>query len=92
MQAVAAILLQSINDTKLTNLAKSNVDYIDPYTTPVFYFNSLRELGAADVILQDDAISSMSAYSKIRDEDFLSLSGKDLIYSRKKIQKMIRHS
>ena len=69
LQAVAAILLQSINDTKLTNLAKSNVDYIDPYTTPVFYFNSLRELGAADVILQDDAISSMSAYSKIRDED-----------------------
>tara|TARA_B100000427_G_scaffold327875_1_gene339638 strand:- start:5530 stop:8625 length:3096 start_codon:yes stop_codon:yes gene_type:complete len=65
LQSVSAILLQSLKDKGLSSLQ----EFIDPYSTPVFYFNSLRELGAADVLLRDDAIASISAYAKSRNEE-----------------------
>ena len=64
LQSTAAILMQSINDKRLNQLQ----DYIDPYTTPVFYFNSLREIGMADGLLKDDAIAAIGAYSVLRNE------------------------
>tara|TARA_Y100001970_G_scaffold252985_1_gene327283 strand:- start:3424 stop:6561 length:3138 start_codon:yes stop_codon:yes gene_type:complete len=64
LQLCSAIQMQSIQDKRLERYK----DFIDPYTTPVFYFNSLREIGVADGLLKDDAIASMEAYSTERKE------------------------
>jgi len=64
LQLCSAIQMQSIEDERL----KSYKEFIDPYSTPVFYFNSLREIGVADGLLKDDAIASMEAYSRERRE------------------------
>ncbi len=64
LQLCSAIQMQAIQDQRLDSFK----DYIDPFTTPVFYFNSLREIGVADGLLKDDAIASMEAYSIEREE------------------------
>jgi hypothetical protein len=64
LQLCSAIQMQSIEDKRL----KDYQQFIDPFTTPVFYFNSLREIGVADGLLKDDAIASMEAYSLVREE------------------------
>ncbi|HRP04471.1 MAG TPA: helicase-related protein, partial [Opitutaceae bacterium] len=63
LQAVAASLLQSA-------LAGSNDDRTrDPYWTLVSYFNSLRELGGALVLMQDDVNDSLANLAARRGED-----------------------
>lgn len=56
LQAVAAALLQAA-----WTLVDSGVsrDDVDPYWTLVLYFNSLRELGGAHVLMQDDVPRQM---------------------------------
>lgn len=51
LQASAASLLQGAQ-----SLVNSGIDaaFLDPFWTLVLYFNSLRELGGAHVLLQDD--------------------------------------
>jgi ATP-dependent helicase YprA (DUF1998 family) len=62
LQAVAASLLQSA-------LCGSTDDSTrDPYWTLVSYFNSLRELGGALVLMQDDVNDSLSTLSIRREE------------------------
>lgn len=59
-QAVAASLLQAATDQSLA------ADKRDGYWTLVNYFNSLRELGGALVLMRDDVIRSIRDYAARR--------------------------
>jgi hypothetical protein len=61
LQAVAGSLLQSAEG----GLAPSEKD---PYWTLVGYFNALRELGGAFVLMQDDVPDSIALYARRRGE------------------------
>ncbi|WP_202879042.1 helicase-related protein [Pseudomonas sp. 770NI] len=52
LQALIAVLLQSAST--LIEQGRVDDEAIDPYWTCVAYFNSLRELGGAHVLMQDD--------------------------------------
>ena len=62
LQAVAASLLQAVNDNSYDDVDR------DPYWTLVAYFNSLRELGGALVLMQDDVNDSLSQLAQRRGE------------------------
>lgn len=51
LQAVAAALLQAAGHMRFGETAP---ELLDPFWTCILYFNSLRELGGAHVLLQDD--------------------------------------
>ncbi|MCY3688590.1 MAG: helicase-related protein [Gammaproteobacteria bacterium] len=57
LQAVTAALLQVVKHRKE---AGATAKLIDPFWTAVLYFNSLRELGGAHVLVQDDIPRHMS--------------------------------
>ncbi len=61
LQAVTASLLQSAN-------AGLKEKERDPYWTLIAYFNSLRELGGALVLMQDDVNNSIDIYANRRKE------------------------
>jgi hypothetical protein len=63
LQAVSASLLQS------ARAGIEDISLADPYRTLVTYFNSLRELGGALVLMQDDVNDSIFVISKRRGED-----------------------
>lgn len=62
LQAVAASLLQSAAGAFTRDATR------DPYWTLIGYFNSLRELGGALVLMQDDVSDSIRLYSSARGE------------------------
>ena len=62
LQAVAASLLQS------ACIGPPEDEARDPYWTLVSYFNSLRELGGALVLMQDDVNDSLSTLAQRRNE------------------------
>ncbi len=62
LQAVSASLLQAASG------CTSNDAVRDPYWTLVAYFNSLRELGGALVLMQDDVNDSVGILSRRRGE------------------------
>ena len=66
-QAVAASLLQAATDPQLPD------DQRDGYWTLVNYFNSLRELGGALVLMRDDVARSIQDYAARRSGE----SGRD---------------
>ncbi len=63
LQAVTASLLQSSAADGLSNDAR------DKYWTLVTYFNSLRELGGALVLMQDDTAKSVEDYARRRERE-----------------------
>lgn len=62
-QALAASLLQSGADPSFSETEE------DHYWTLVGYFNSLRELGSASVIVQDDVTHGIDLLTRRRDEE-----------------------
>ena len=62
LQTVATSLLQSAFGSTEDDSER------DPYWTLVSYFNSLRELGGALVLMQDDVNDSLALLAKRRDE------------------------
>lgn len=58
LQAVVAALLQSA--AAIREKGSEDDKDVDPYWTCVSYFNSLRELGGAHVLMQDDVPRQMS--------------------------------
>ena len=77
LQAVAASLLQS------ACAAFSNDDERDPYQTLVGYFNSLRELGGALVLMQDDVDDTISLIAQARGENSRSAGIVEELTSRR---------
>jgi len=62
LQAIAATLMQAANEQGLPDSER------DHYWTLVSYFNSLRELGRALVLMQDDVPVSIAQIAARRDE------------------------
>ena len=77
LQAVAATLLQSSVDTSL-NPATKNF-----YETLVSYYNSLKELGGALVVMQDDVPDSIDVFARRRGETARQLGLPEELTSRK---------
>lgn len=78
LQAVASSLLQSASG------AFDDVGTRDPYWTLVSYFNSIRELGGALVLMQDDVRKSMDLVAKIRNEETRAVDLVEEMTSRRK--------
>ena len=66
LQAICGILLQSLKDKELLNYS---ADEIDPYTTIVAYFNTLKVLSGSKITLQDDANATIEAFAQKYGED-----------------------
>jgi hypothetical protein len=80
LQAAAAALLQGIG-----HLVDTGTDHklADPFWTAVLYFNSLRELGGAHVLLQDDIprqisfiASRLRSRGRVLETDAIELSSR----------------
>ena len=76
LQSATATLLQSASSALLTDEDR------DPYWTLVTYFNSLRELGGALVMMHDDVPASIRDYAGRRSEAFRPISTVDELTSR----------
>ena len=77
LQAAAGSLLQTAFG------AFSDDARRDAYWTLTGYFNSLRELGGALVLMQDDVTASIASYAKGREEEKRSLSDVEELTSRR---------
>ncbi|MFL6725888.1 MAG: helicase-related protein [Sphingomicrobium sp.] len=78
LQATSASLLQSAQDGQLTASAD-----LDPYWTLVAYFNSLKVLGGALVLMEDDVRISISALAQQRREEPRAVGTPEELTSRK---------
>lgn len=77
LQATAATLLQS------AQAAFPSADTVDPYWTLVAYFNSLRELGGALVLMQDDVADAVGMYANRRGEQSRPVKAVEELTSRR---------
>lgn len=76
LQAASASSLQSAMDPDIPDNLR------DYYTTLVAYFNSLRELGGALTLMQDDVNASINEYAGRRDEDRRKIDPPEELTSR----------
>jgi len=77
LQAVAGSLLQTAFGAFSDDVRR------DAYWTLVGYFNSLRELGGALVLMQDDVTDSIALYANARSEEKRPLSNVEELTSRR---------
>ncbi|GAB4511295.1 MAG: hypothetical protein Tsb0019_06670 [Roseibium sp.] len=77
LQAVAGSLLQTAFGAFSDEVRR------DAYWTLVGYFNSLRELGGALVLMQDDVTDSIALYANARSEEKRPLSNVEELTSRR---------
>ena len=78
LQAIAASLIQSRKDENISERE------VDNFSTLVAYFNSLRVLGGALVVMQDDVEMFLHAYAKRHGEKKETLNAPEEMTSRKK--------
>lgn len=78
LQAVYSSLLQAASSPHLTDVQR------DPFWTLIGYFNSLRELGGALVMTQDDVPSAMVEYARRHGEQRREIRAVDELTSRKR--------
>lgn len=71
LQAVSGSILLSAN-SQASDPSIDDAD-VDPYWTMVVYFNSLRELGGAFVLMQDDVPDAIDLYRRYRSENSRNL-------------------
>ncbi|WP_448141858.1 helicase-related protein [Stenotrophomonas bentonitica] len=76
LQAVSASLLGAASDAL-------SAEERDPYWTLLTYFNSLRELGGALVLMQDDVVATMELLATRRAASVRSLSEIEELTSRR---------
>lgn len=79
LQAVCGSLLQGVHN----HVASTPADW-DPWWTLVAYFNSLRELGGALVMMYDDVPGSIQLYARLRAQAERLVRNIDELTSRKK--------
>jgi hypothetical protein len=77
LQAVSASLLQAATCAAVPAAARNS------YSTLLVYFNSLRELGGALVLMQDDVHATIAAYSQRHGEARRTLDVPEELTSRK---------
>lgn len=77
LQALSASLLQSATSEELPKIDR------DSYSTLLAYFNSLRELGGALVLMQDVVQASIAAFSSRRNEPARKVGVPEELTSRK---------
>ena len=77
LQAVAGSLLQSAFGAFEDDVRR------DAYWTMVGYFNSLRDLGGALVLMQDDVIDSATQYARARNEERRTIGNIEELTSRR---------
>ena len=65
LQIIAAVLMQAKNNKDISTFSPEE---IDPYTSLVTYFNTLRVLGGSRVVLQDDAPAAIQSYAEKHNE------------------------
>lgn len=82
LQAVAGCLLQSAFG-QIEDLERR-----DPYATVVTYFNSLRELGGALVLMQDDVGDAIKLYGARHDETLRAAGNIEELTSRRTQQEV----
>ena len=78
LQAVAASLIQSLKDKNIV------AEEADNFSTLVAYFNSLKLLGGALVVMQDDVETSLKAYAERRGEKKRTIGMPEEMTSRRK--------
>lgn len=78
LQAVAASLIQSINDRGILEEESDN------FSTLVAYFNSLKVLGGALIVMQNEVEMFLKAYAARRGENKRELNAPEEMTSRKK--------
>jgi len=81
LQATCASLLQAVDGG---GSGGSDRSALDPWWTLVAYFNSLRELGGALVMMYDDVPASVRLYALLRSEQPRGTRNIDELTSRKK--------
>lgn len=79
LQAVCGTLLQAASSPGITPDSER-----DPWWTELVYFNSLRELGGALVMMQDDVPASIGLYAALRNEPPRPVETLDELTSRKR--------
>ena len=78
LQAVAASLIQSLHDKNIPE------EEADNFSTLVSYFNSLKVLGGALIVMQNEVEMFLKAYAARRGEDKRELNAPEEMTSRKK--------
>ena len=82
LQAAIAAVLQVVGQRK--NAREVQTKSIDPFWTAVIYFNSLRELGGAHVLVEDDVRRHMSFLARRTSGEPRILEGKAIELSGRK--------
>ena len=84
LQAATAALLQAAKHQEDNGLS---TEALDPFWTTVIYFNSLRELGGAHVLIQDDVKRSIDFFARLNSDNPRELEGETIELSSRVVSR-----